>query len=153
MRSDFVYGNLVAEKGRSGTRTRTGARQREAFQLSRFSARRFEAEDYRRTMAVDDRLLSAEETQAPRLRRPPPAASKPAGVAVRAEFDFNFFYTPGLHPGDFDAQFFRQPLPDFFRQLVMYPARALLGCVEHSHGGRCRDRHAEPDQSRKGESR
>ena len=45
-----------------------------------------------------------------------------------------------LRSSDFDAKLFRKALPDFFRQLVMDSARALLCCVQHSDWCRCRYR-------------
>src|SRR5579864_771193 len=58
-----------------------------------------------------------------------------------------------LGSGDFDAKFFRQPLPDLFRQPVMHASRAFLSRVEHGYrggGGYC---YSEPNQSGKRESK
>jgi len=54
----------------------------------------------------------------------------------------------GLRPCDFDAEFFREPLADLLRQLVMDATRTLFGGIEHGYGGGCSDRDAQPDQRR-----
>src|ERR1017187_7444091 len=38
-----------------------------------------------------------------------------------------------LGSGQFDAEFFGEPLPYFLGQAVMDAPRALFGCIEHPH--------------------
>lgn len=58
-----------------------------------------------------------------------------------------------LCTGNFDAKFFGKPLPDLLWQPVMDAPRALFGCIENRHRRRSGHSHAQPDQSRKTESR
>jgi len=58
----------------------------------------------------------------------------------------------GLCTGNFDTEFFRQALPNFFRKPVMNAARSLLGSIEHRYRSRSGHRHSQPNQSRERES-
>jgi len=54
----------------------------------------------------------------------------------------------GLHlcPGNFNAKFFRKPLPNLLRQAVMHAPRPFFCGIKNRHRRRRSHRHAQPDQ-------
>lgn len=59
----------------------------------------------------------------------------------------------GLRPGNFDPQFFREPLANFLWQSVVNPARSFARGIQHSYRSGGGYRYAEPDQHRQSKSR